>query len=144
VTRRMQVVFDAAGPAALAEFWKVALGYVSEPPPGEFDSWEQALTAWGVPADHRDDANAIIDPDGSGPRVFFQKVPEEKAGKNRLHLDVSAAPGRPAADEHWPAVLTVVDELLQHGAAVVEERSSSFGDHWMVMTDPEGNEFCVH
>ncbi|GAA2011172.1 VOC family protein [Nakamurella flavida] len=144
MSRHLQVVFDAAGPAALAEFWKLALGYVSDPPPGGFASWDQALAAWGVPAENRDDANAIVDPDGAGPRVFFQKVPEAKAGKNRLHLDVSATPTRGTDAEMWPEIERLVAELVGHGATVVEERRNAFGDHWMVMTDPEGNEFCVH
>ena len=143
MSRALQVVFDAAAPGALAEFWKVALGYVSDPPPSGFSSWDEALARWGVPEERRDDANAIVDPDGAGARVFFQKVPEAKAGKNRVHLDVAVPRGLPEG-EHWPTVLALVDELTAVGAQVLDERSNPFGDHWMVLTDPEGNEFCVH
>ena len=52
-----------------------------------------ALDAMGVPPEHRNDASALVDPDGAGPRLFFQKVPEAKTAKNRVHLDLRAAPG---------------------------------------------------
>src|SRR3954463_7277507 len=82
-----------AAPGALAEFWSAVLGYVVQPPPEPFHSWDAALEAWGVPPEHRNDRSAAVDPDGAGPRLFFQKVPEGKTVKNRLHLDVRAAPG---------------------------------------------------
>jgi hypothetical protein len=69
-----QVTFDSADPGAHAAFWAEALHYVQAPPPSEFDSWDAALDAWGVPADHRNDRAALVDPDGAGPRLFFQKV----------------------------------------------------------------------
>ena len=93
MVREIQVTFDCGDPAALAEFWAAALGYVLQPPPPGFDSWDAALDAWGVPADRRNDRSALVDPDGAGPRVFFQRVPEGKTAKNRVHLDVRAAPG---------------------------------------------------
>ncbi|MGI8761444.1 MAG: VOC family protein [Jatrophihabitantaceae bacterium] len=73
-----QVTFDSADPGAHRAFWAEALHYVQPPPPPGFDSWDAALDAWGVPADHRNDPAALVDPDGAGPRLFFQKVPEPK------------------------------------------------------------------
>ncbi len=55
----VQVVVDAASPAALAEFWVLALGYRLEAPPAAFETWEQALVAAGIPPERWDDANAI-------------------------------------------------------------------------------------
>src|SRR6201996_3597185 len=73
-----QVTFDSADPGAHAAFWAEALHYVQQPPPRGFDSWDAALDSWGVPADQRNDRAALVDPDGAGPRLFFQKVPEPK------------------------------------------------------------------
>ena len=63
------------------------------PPPEGWDSWEAWATEKGIPEERWNDQSAIVDPDGNGPRIFFQKVPEAKAGKNRVHLDVRSAPG---------------------------------------------------
>jgi hypothetical protein len=137
-----QVTFDAASPKRLAEFWKIALNYRTDDPPPEFSSWEEAMKSWGLPDDW-DDANAIIDPDGVGPRLWFQRVPEGKVAKNRVHLDVSPARGIADPQERWSTVLTHVERLVGAGGTVVEEPRGQLGEHWMVMTDPEGNEFCV-
>ncbi len=91
--REVQVTVDCADPRALSLFWAEVLGYALDPPPPGSDSWEAALEAWGVPEEHWNDKSAVSDPDGRGPRLFFQKVPEPKRVKNRLHLDVRAAPG---------------------------------------------------
>ncbi len=101
----LQVAIDCADPAALSRFWGEALGYVLQPPPEGFSSWEEALAAWGVPESDWNSASAVIDPEGSGPRIYFQRVPEGKAGKNRLHLDlrVSAGIGSPP-DERRRAI----------------------------------------
>lgn len=138
-----QVTFDAASPKVLAEFWKVALGYRSDNPPPGFADWDEALRASGMPEERWDDANAIIDPDGERPRVFFQKVPEGKTAKNRVHLDVGVASGIKDPDERWRLVSEHVAKLVAAGGTEVEERRGEWGEHWMVMTDPEGNEFCV-
>jgi hypothetical protein len=70
-------------------------------------------------------------------------VPEPKAGKNRLHLDVNAGGGRGTpGEERAKRVDEKVAALVEHGATFVEDRSK-MGDRWVVMQDPEGNEFCV-
>ena len=136
----VQVVIDAASPARLADFWAAALGYrLQEPPPG-FDTWQDLLKSSGVPEDHWDDASAIV---GPGPRVFFQKVPEPKERKNRVHLDVQVGRGIEDSDERWAVVLRHVDTLRDKGATVIDERKGQWGERWMVLADPEGNEFCV-
>ena len=83
MARTVQIVIDCADPAAVAEFWAQALGYVVQPPPDGFATWQDALAAWGVPKDRWDSASAVVDPDGVGPRVFLQKVPEAKVAKMR-------------------------------------------------------------
>ena len=84
MAREVQVTFDRGDPAALGAFWAEALGYVVQPPPPGFDSWDAALEAWGVPADQRNERSALVDPDGAGPRVFLQRVPEGKSAKGFL------------------------------------------------------------
>ena len=138
-----QITFDCADPGALAPFWAAALGYVVQPPPEGFDSWRDALLSWGVPEEDHNKANAIVDPDGVGPRVFFQQVPEAKAGKNRLHLDVPASDGVGTEQEKKIAQCQAkADELVALGATIVEVKRE-MGSGWVVLQDPEGNEFCV-
>jgi hypothetical protein len=128
-----QVVIDAAGPRALGGFWCEVLGYIEQPPPEGFDTWEDALDAFGIDRSDPDRAFAIVDPDGQGPRVFFQKVPEGKRVKNRVHLDVNVG-----AD----AMHAKADALEALGATRVGELDEP-GGHWITMLDPEGNEFCI-
>ena len=142
--RRLQIVLDAHDPLALGRFWAVALGYVRESPPEGFDTWEDTLRAWGLPEERWNDANAIVDPDGAGPRVYLQKVPEGKTAKNRVHLDVGV-PGaeRPPGEGHREAVRARAAELEALGAARVRELDDELQGFWIVMQDPEGNEFCI-
>lgn len=141
--RQVQVTFDCADPNALAGFWAEVLGYEYDPPPPGFDSWEQALDVWGVPEGHRNDRSAVSDPTAAGPRLFFQKVPEGKTAKNRVHLDVRAAPGLDGEDR-MAALEAECTRLGALGATRMrrEEPGPASAGH-IVMQDPEGNEFCL-
>ncbi|MEU7754179.1 VOC family protein [Micromonospora sp. NPDC049101] len=144
MARDIQITFDCADPGALATFWAEALRYQVQAPPGDFESWDQALEAMGVPPERRNDASAVVDPDGSGPRVFFQKVPEPKKVKNRVHLDVRAAPGL-EGDARMAALEAEADRLVSHGATRLDrqEPAPPLGAGHLIMADPEGNEFCL-
>jgi hypothetical protein len=145
MAREVQVTFDCADPGAVAGFWAEALGYVVQAPPEGFETWDAALEAWGVPEDHRNDRSAVVDPDGAGPRCFFQKVPESKTAKNRVHLDIRAAPGL-EGDERMRALEAECDRLTSLGARRVrrfEPGEDTGGGGHIVMQDPEGNEFCL-
>jgi catechol 2,3-dioxygenase-like lactoylglutathione lyase family enzyme len=143
MVREIQVTFDCGDPAALAEFWAEALGYLLQPPPPGFDSWDAALDAWGVPADRRNDRSALVAPGGTGPRIFFQRVPEGKTAKNRVHLDVRAAPGL-EGDERMAALDAEAVRLAGRGAVRVRRHEPGGIDSgFIVMQDPEGNEFCL-
>lgn len=144
MSRNVQITFDCADPAALAAFWADALGYQLQDPPEGFESWEQALEAMGVPPDRRNDASAVVDPEGSGPRLYFQRVPEGKQAKNRVHLDVRAAPGL-SGDARMAALEAEAERLVSQGAARLQryEPAPPLEAGHIVMADPEGNEFCL-
>lgn len=143
MTTSIQIVFDCADPHRLATFWASALGHVLQPPPEGHDSWESFLREAGVPEEDWNSASAVVDPDGRGPRLFFQRVPEPKAVKNRVHLDLNLSSGRSAPlDQRKQEVGTAVTRLEGLGATrlyAVED----MGDYHVTMSDPEGNEFCV-
>ncbi|MFD3705323.1 VOC family protein [Nocardia sp. NPDC058658] len=152
MSRHIQITFDAHDPAALSTFWRDALGYVHPGPPGvevpagvdPLAVWDQFLARLGVPAEERNSKSAIEDPEGHGPRVFFQRVPEDKVAKNRVHLDVRAAPGL-QGEERMAALEAECDRLVALGATRVErfEPEPPMSAGWIVMADPEGNEFCL-
>jgi hypothetical protein len=138
-----QVVMDCANPDRVANFWATALHYVVQPPPEGFDSWEDALRAWEVPEEMWDSRSAVIDPDGVGPRIFFQKVPEPKVAKNRVHLDINVGGGPSAPAGERRARIDAEVERLHGAGASVFRRVEEGPEFWVVMQDPEGNEFCV-
>ncbi|MFD5097471.1 VOC family protein [Streptomyces albidochromogenes] len=143
MAKEFQVTYDCADPGAQARFWAHALGYRVQPPPEGFSDWAAALTARGVPPEHHNDRSAITDPDGRGPRVYFQKVPEGKTVKNRLHLDVRAAPGL-TGDVRMAALEEEATRLEALGAKRLTRLEANGVDEGIiVMTDPEGNEFCL-
>jgi hypothetical protein len=144
MTTAIQLVFDTAQPDRQARFWAAALGYQIQPPPEGFDSWEAFLRAQGIPEERWNDASAIVDPEGKGPRIYFQRVPEGKVAKNRMHMDlnVSGGPGVPLA-ERRRLVDTEVERLKGLGATDERGAIERDGEYWVRMNDPEGNEFCV-
>ena len=144
MTSPFQVVFDCADPARVGQFWATALGYVVPEPPEGYANWREALSAMGVPEERWDAAYAIEDPAGVQPRVYFQRVPEGKTVKNRVHLDINASGGwTTPLDERRFRVDARVSELEAAGATLVR-RTEEHGHYYVVLTDPEGNEFCVH
>jgi hypothetical protein len=143
MAREVQVTFDCADPGALAGFWAEVLGYQLDDPPPGFATWDEALDAWGIPAEHRNDRSAVHDPDGNGPRLFFQKVPEGKTAKNRVHLDVRAAPGL-ETEPRMAELERECERLVSLGASRVHRyEAGQAGSGHIVMQDPEGNEFCL-
>src|SRR5690625_3040326 len=105
MSRTLQITFDARDPRGLSAFWREALGYVHPAPPGvelapgadadlTMAAWDEFLAVAGVPREQWNSSSALEDPEGTGPRIFFQQVPEAKTAKNRVHLDVRAASGQ--------------------------------------------------
>ncbi|HYS02692.1 MAG TPA: VOC family protein, partial [Candidatus Eisenbacteria bacterium] len=106
-----------------------------------FASWEAFLEAQGVPRDRWDAASAVVDPEGVKPRIFFQKVPEGKTVKNRVHLDLNVGGGQATPmPERRRRIAAEIERLVGLGARqgrVVEE----MGEYCVNMFDVEGNEF---
>jgi hypothetical protein len=141
-----QLTVDANDPARLARFWAAALGYQSMPPAEPATTWN-ALYRSRL-GDEQGFEDRLFDPDGVRPPIWFQQVPEAKAGKNRLHLDLyptgrdSALPG----ERRIEIVEAKVAELVGRGATVERRTREDDPDdpvYFVVMHDPEGNEFCV-
>jgi hypothetical protein len=147
---KIQVTFDCADPQRLTRFWAAALGYEIQGPPNGFDGWNAYWRSIGVPEEELDDASdagdSLVDPDGTGPRIWFQKVPEAKVVKNRLHLDLDASGGREVPLEtRKQRVVAEAERLADAGATELRVLEQEGIDHYaVVMQDPEGNEFCIH
>jgi len=111
--RAISLVLDCADPERLAEFWAPALGYALLGQAGAY---------------------VVLLPDGkAGPKLLLQRVPEPKSVKNRMHLDIETpdVAAEAARLETLGARRVQADEMHEHGTT------------WIVMADPEGNEFCV-
>ena len=113
-----------------------------QPPPDGFESWEEFLDDRAIPEDERGRLAAIVDPTGSGPRILFQLVPEGKTAQKRVHLDVNTSDQSADSDTRKTEVYAKVADLESKGAIRGEEFVVHRA-HWVVMQDPEGNEFCV-
>jgi glyoxalase superfamily protein len=139
--KEIQVTFDCAEPERVARFWCEVLGYVVPPPPEGFATWDDFDRA--LPPEHQGSAFACVDPSGAGPRLFFQRVPEGKVVKNRLHLDVRVGTGL-VGDERLAALEAECARLVALGAVRVRLlRADGENESCLVMQDIEGNEFCL-
>jgi hypothetical protein len=139
--KEFQVTFDCAEPERVARFWCEVLGYVVPPPPEGFGSWDDYNGS--LPAEDRGSAFACMDPNGVGPRLFFQRVPEGKVVKNRLHLDVRVGTGL-VGEKRLAALEAECARLLPLGAKRVRLlEADEKNESCLVMQDVEGNEFCL-
>jgi hypothetical protein len=150
MARKIQVTIDCADPGRLSRFWSTALGYDIQPPPDGFPTWNAFWRSIGVPEDELDDENdgsdSVVDPDGVGPRIWFQQVPEGKVVKNRLHLDIDIGGGRGVPlEERRRRVTAEAERLAAEGATRLRVLQTEGMDHFgITMQDPEGNEFCLY
>ena len=139
----VQIVFDCADPDRLSGFWAAALHYKLQDPPKGFASWEEALKSFGVPEEEWNSASAIVDPEGKGPRIYFQQMDTPKPKKNRLHLDINiSGGGKVPPKERVKRVDAEVERILGLGATKQRVWDDP-EEYCIVMQDPEGNEFCV-
>ncbi|MCZ2858338.1 VOC family protein [Blastococcus sp. VKM Ac-2987] len=136
----VQITIDCSAPHELADWWAEVLGWQVEP---QDEAFLRRMVASGAAAEedttrHRGAlvwrvGAAVGSPDPGRPRLLFQLVPERKAGKNRLHLDVRVGPERREAE---------LARLLGLGATELWRASQGPFD-WVTLADPEGNEFCL-
>jgi hypothetical protein len=139
--KKVQVTFDCADPERVARFWCEVLGYVVPAPPEGFGSWDDFDRT--LPLEHQGSAFACEDPSGVGPRLFFQRVPEGKVVKNRVHLDVRAGTGL-VGDARLATLEAESARLVALGAVEVRVmRADGINESCIVMQDVEGNEFCL-
>ncbi|MEU1116498.1 MULTISPECIES: VOC family protein [unclassified Streptomyces] len=126
VVKKFQVTFDCAEPERVARFWSEVLGYELAPPPEDRGAWA-----------------ACADPTGVGPRLYFQRVPEGKTVKNRVHLDVRAGTGL-VGEERLSTLEAACARLVALGATRVRLLpADDENESCLVMQDVEGNEFCL-
>jgi hypothetical protein len=139
--RQVQVTFDCGEPERVARFWCEVLGYVVPPPPAGFATWDDYQRS--LPVEQQGAWFACIDPSGVGPRLFFQRVPEGKVVKNRVHLDVRVGTGL-VGDQRLSALQAESARLVGLGAT--QQRvlyADGENESCIVMQDVEGNEFCL-
>ena len=139
--RQIQVTFDCAEPERVARFWCEVLGYVAPPPPDGCTTWADYNNT--LPPEQRDASFVCTDPAGAGPRLYFQRVPEGKVAKNRVHLDVRVGTGL-VGDERLAALEAECARLVPLGA--VRGRlllADDDNESCLNMQDIEGNEFCL-
>ena len=110
---KLGLVLDCADPEALARFWSAAIGYKTVGGAGNYVM--------------------LVDAAGHQPKLLLQRVAEPKAGKNRVHFDIET----PNVDDEVSRLEALGAQRLAPGA--IEEH----GTRWVIMADPEGNEFCV-
>jgi hypothetical protein len=139
--KQVQITFDCKDPERVARFWCEVLGYVVPPSPKGFESWDDYHQA--QPADQRGNWFACVDPTGVGPRLFFQRVPEGRVVKNRVHLDVRVGTGLVGA-ERLAALQAERGRLEALGATCVQVLiADDENESCIPMQDVEGNEFCL-
>ncbi|MFE5772351.1 VOC family protein [Streptomyces sp. NPDC056485] len=139
--RQVQITFDCAEPERVARFWCEVLGYVAPPPPAGFDTWDDFNRT--QPPQDRGSWFACSDPSGVGPRLYFQRVPEGKAVKNRVHLDVRVGTGLVGA-ERLAALQAECARLITLGAVCLQVLTADENNEsCILMQDVEGNEFCL-
>ncbi|SDZ12634.1 hypothetical protein SAMN05421504_109321 [Amycolatopsis xylanica] len=139
--KQFQVTFDCAEPERVARFWCEVLGYVIPPPPEGFASWDEFDRS--LPPEHQGSSFACVDPSGIGPRLYFQRVPEGKVVKNRVHLDVRAGTGL-VGEERLAVLEAECARLVELGAVcVLVQRADGINESCIWMEDIEGNDFCL-
>jgi hypothetical protein len=138
----IQIVIACSDPSRLTEFWAEALGYVPQPPPEGFESWDDFADAVGIPGEKRNDIGAVVDPDGEGPRILFERY-DGGPPNQRLHFDVTVIHESLDEVERVERLAEERVRLEALGATFKREATGMAGEYWIEMFDPEGNWFCV-
>jgi hypothetical protein len=146
-----QLVINCVGhPEPLARFWAEALGYVLEPPPADFATWDDWRREVGLPESWQGrGTDCIVDPEGKAPRIWIQVVPDPKTTSNRLHIDIHASgEGDLPIETRKSRVDAEARRLRALGATLLSSLDEGLEpgvDHYAVaLQDPEGNEFDIN
>lgn len=127
----------------MAEFWAAVLGYVAQPPPEGFDTWDEFADSVGIPEESRNDLDAAVDPAGKGPRLLFERWDAGEPTK-RVHIDVNVvANSELGPDQLQDRFDRERSRLEALGATYHRMATGMAGEKWMEMFDIEGNWFCV-
>lgn len=129
-------------PAVLAEFWAEALGYIVQPPPEGFSTWDEFADSVGIPEEMRNDISAVVDPEGVGPRILLERY-DGGARSQRVHFDVNVTEENTGDEERRTILEEERVRLEALGASFKREATGIAGEYWIEMFDPEGNWFCV-
>ena len=121
---KLVTVLDCKDPKALAPFWAAALGYKEVASAGQY-----VVLGTGDRTQHE---------------LILQGVDEPKTAKNRMHLDLNISDARQVGAEEGRRRVDAEVRRLKGLGAMVGRAYEENGEHWVVMADPEGNEFCVH
>jgi hypothetical protein len=147
-----QLTIDANDPEKLASFWQQALGWIPAPPPPRLPDTEGEPTWWahyrGRLGERDVFTDRLFDPAGVGPPLWFQKVPEAKAGKNRLHLDLypTARDDSLTQEQRIDLIDAKAAELVAIGATIrhrIRDDNPADPEYYLILQDPESNEFCI-
>lgn len=139
--KKIQITFDCADPERVGRFWCEALGYVPPQVPEGFDSWDAYTES--QPPEQRGAWFTAADPEGISPRMYFQRVPEGKVVKNRVHLDVRVGTGL-VGEERLAALEAEATRLIALGATRGQLLlADGYNESCQNMQDVEGNEFCL-
>ena len=115
----VEITLDVNDPASMIAFWSAVLGYALEDD-SRFDAADR--TYW-----------SLVDPEGQGPRLVIQRVPEPVTAKTRVHIDV-----------HVPDIESASRAAVALGATRLDAQPiAEVGASWIRLEDPEGNVFCL-
>jgi hypothetical protein len=142
MSHSLQIVIACEDPSRLSEFWAPALGYIPEPPPEGFETWDAFADAVGIPAEMRNDIGAVVDPEGLGPRLLFERYDGGQPNQ-RLHFDVNVIRDRVDEEDRKALLAEERTRLEALGATFKREATGIAGEYWIELFDPEGNWFCV-
>jgi hypothetical protein len=139
--RQFQVTFDCAEPERVARFWREVLGHPVPPPPEGFATWQDHDRS--LPPGYEGPAYAWIDATDTAPRLFFQRVPEGKVVKNRVHLDVRVGTGL-VGDARVAVLEAECARLVALGGVrLYIQLANDEDESCLTMQDVEGNELCL-
>jgi hypothetical protein len=142
LSNSIQIVIACEDPASLSVFWAEALGYMIQPPPEGFATWDDFADSVGIPDELRNDLSAVVDPDGNGPRILFERYDGGEPNQ-RVHFDMNVIDGPVDEEERKSTLARERVRLESLGATFKREATGMAGEYWIEMFDPEGNWFCV-